>query len=418
MQTIPKINQYSVYAVCLIPLALLTGPFLPDLIVSLLSLVFIYILTITRDTKYICNYFSYFFFSFCIYLIFNSLISDYLIFSLKSSLFYFRFGLFSLFIWYLIDNDKEFLNKFTLFLIIAFFIAIVSGVYQYIYSETIFGNKPQDNRLLLLFSDNEALGQWLSRLFPLLVALLVLNFKPQFSYYSIIFLLLISIDTLVYLSGERTSLGLMFASSLFIILLMKKLRLFRLITILFSIFIIVMISILNPEIKERNIDYTIEQLGLDDDNKKVYIFSPLHENYIRTSLKMFNDNKLFGVGTNNYRNFCDKEKYKLDHKSCSTHPHHNYIQVLAESGIIGFIFFLSIILYFMIKTLSYIYYSFKKISYLNDYQVCLIACFLCTFLPTLPTMNFFNNWINIIYYLPLGFYLQSLYNKKKQINIS
>ena len=179
-----------------------------------------------------------------------------------------------------------------------------------------------------------------------------------------------------------------------------------------------MISILNPEIKERNIDYTIEQLGLDDDNKKVYIFSPLHENYIRTSLKMFNDNKLFGVGTNNYRNFCDKEKYKLDHKSCSTHPHHNYIQVLAESGIIGFIFFLSIILYFMIKTLSYIYYSFKKISYLNDYQVCLIACFLCTFLPTLPTMNFFNNWINIIYYLPLGFYLQSLYNKKKQINIS
>ncbi len=58
MQSISKINQYSVYAVCLIPLALLTGPFLPDLIVSLLSLTFIYILTITRDTKYIYNYFS------------------------------------------------------------------------------------------------------------------------------------------------------------------------------------------------------------------------------------------------------------------------------------------------------------------------------------------------------------------------
>ena len=50
---------------------------------------------------------------------------------------------------------------------------------------------------------------------------------------------------------------------------------------------------------------------------------------------MFLDNKILGVGVKNFRNFCNVEKYKVD-RSCTTHPHNTYIQILAETGIIGF----------------------------------------------------------------------------------
>ena len=35
--------------------------------------------------------------------------------------------------------------------------------------------------------------------------------------------------------------------------------------------------------------------------------------------------------------------------------------------------------------------------------------FLFFLLAFFPTLNLFNNWINIIYYLPVGFYLHEFY---------
>ena len=51
-----------------------------------------------------------------------------------------------------------------------------------------------------------------------------------------------------------------------------------------------------------------------------------------------------------------------------------------------------------------------------DHMACLIICFFLTFFPFLPTLNFFNNWINIIYYLPLGFYLYENYKNRDIVN--
>ena len=48
-------------------------------------------------------------------------------------------------------------------------------------------------------------------------------------------------------------------------------------------------------------------------------------------------------------------------------------------------------------------------SQLSDYQICLIGCFFLSLFPFLPTQDFFNNWINVIFFLPVGFFLQSVY---------
>ena len=109
------------YGVFLLPFAILTGPFVPDLLISLIAVLFLNQTVKNKEWGYFLNYFSLFFLTFCIYLIINSLLSDFIYQSLSSSLFYFRFGLFSLAVWYVIGNNKNF-KKF--FYYIIFYILI------------------------------------------------------------------------------------------------------------------------------------------------------------------------------------------------------------------------------------------------------------------------------------------------------
>ena len=87
--------------------------------------------------------------------------------------------------------------------------------------------------------------------------------------------------------------------------------------------------------------------------------------------------------------------------------------MLAETGIIGFLFLLSALMLVIFKILMH----FKSIvlrqkRLLTDYQVCLLTAILLSLWPLTTNGNFFNNWLMIVYSLPVGFYLQSNYSKK------
>jgi O-antigen ligase len=89
------------------------------------------------------------------------------------------------------------------------------------------------------------------------------------------------------------------------------------------------------------------------------------------------------------------------------------VQLLAETGIIGFLFLFSAfcyVLYCSYRQLKSIFLEQNR--YLSDYQVCLLAGLLITVWPFSPNGNFFNNWLIIVYSLNVGFYLQSMYSKK------
>ena len=393
---------------------LIWGPFFPDLIVSVSALFFLYYVIKNKDFNYFFNTPLIIFFIFCIYFIFVSIfVVEDILLSFESSLFYFRIGMFSCFVWYLIDNDKSILIYFYYALILCFSILVIDGYFQFFNGETILRYKLTGTQISSLFGDEHIMGSYLSRLFPLLFALFLVKQKKKFEIY-FIGLLFILVDVLIYMSGERSAFFFLNLSTVFIIVLIKEYQKFRLGTFIIGIICIIVLTINSPKMSDRMFKDTAKNMGLYKSSEKLIIFSTVHDNLIRTAYNMFKDQPLFGHGPKMFRVICKDEKYAVGKNSCLTHPHNFYLQLLAETGIIGFLFLfsgLSYVLYVALRQFKSVLFKHKRP--LTDYQVCLLAGMLITVWPLAPNGNFFNNWLMIIYSLPLGFYLQSIYSKKK-----
>ena len=397
---------------------LISGPFLPDLIISVTSIFFLFYVFKNKDFKYFKNNPLIIFFIFCFYCIICSLFADNVMFSLKSSIFYFRIGIFACVIWYMIDKNKSILNFFYYSLLISFSVLSFDAGSQYLYTKIILGLpiSGENGRVSSFFGDELIMGSYLSRLFPLLFALFIVKVKKgKFEIYYI-GALFVLIDIIIFISGERTAFFFLNLSTLFIIILIKDYQKFRLITFILGLIICLIITFKTVEIKERMFTAPLNDMGFVNstsisDNK--YIFTKSHDSLIRTAFKMFQEKPFFGHGPKMFRIKCSDDKYKTGIEPCSTHPHNFYIQLLAETGIIGFFFLFSALFYVLITALrQFISIILKKKRYLNDYQVCLLSGILITVWPLSPNGNFFNNWLIIVYGLPVGFYLQSLHLKK------
>ena len=412
-----KINFVNLIICSIVPFLIL-GPFFPDLIVSFSSLFFLFYIFRNKNFNFFNKVPIIVFFLFWIASIISSLLSDDIFLSLKSSFFYFRIGVFACFVWYLIDKDKSIIHYFYYALVICFTVLVIDEYFQYFSGENLIGLKIDSSlRISSFFKDELILGSYLSRLFPLLFALFLVKQKQKFEIYFIGFLFIL-VDVLIYLSGERSSFFFLNLSTIFIIILIKDYKKFRLITFIIAILCIVIFNYNSGSaMTNRMFTNPAKDMGLIKSSKEPVIFTKEHDSLIRTAYKMFKHHPIFGHGPKMFRVKCVEEKYAVGKEPCSTHPHNFYIQLLAETGIVGFLFlFVSLlyVLYAALRQFKTIIFNQKR--FLKDYQVCLLAAILITVWPLSPNGNFFHNWLMIIYSLPVGFYLQSIYLKKDLIN--
>jgi O-antigen ligase len=390
---------------------LIWGPFFPDLIISLSALVFLVYVIRKKKLYYFNNKPLIIFFIFCAYCILVSIFvaKDFML-SFESSLFYFRIGLFSCLIWHLLEQDKKILNYFYYALVISFSALIADGYIQFFKGTNILGFPKAGDRISSFFGDQLIMGSYLSRLFPLLFALFIVKEKKKLElYFMTLFFLLLS--GIILISGERAAFFFYCLSFLFIVIFIKGYKKFRILLSVGSLIIIIIIISSFGQVKNRMLSNPASTITKS-------IFTPAHDSLIRTAYNMFLDKPLVGHGPKMFRVICKDEKYATGVTPCMTHPHNFYIQLLAETGIIGFSFLFSAFAY----VLYCAYRQFKSIAlrqmrYLTDYQVCLLAGILITVWPLTTNGNFFNNWLMIVYSLPVGFYLHSIYGKNRE-NIS
>jgi len=365
MNNLKYSNSVSIHLIIasIIPF-LIWGPFFPDLIVSASTLFFLYHVFKNKNFYYLFNKPLIIFFIFCIYFILVSIfIAEDILLSFESSLFYFRIGVFSCFIWYLIDKDKSILIYIYYSLILCFSSLIIDGYLQYFTGENIFGFKIVGVRASSFFGDELIMGSYLSRLFPLLFALFIIKKKKKFEIYFIGFLFIL-VDILIYMSAERSSFFLLNLSTIFIIILIKEYQKFRLLSFILGTIIIIILSINSSSLSNRMFKSPAKDIGLfqsskTQSSKTLIIFTPTHDRLIRNAYNMFKDQPLFGHGPKMFRVKCKNKKYSLGKESCKTHPHNFYVQLLAETGIIGFLFLFVIFCYVLYTALK----QFKSIIF-------------------------------------------------------
>ena len=98
---------------------------------------------------------------------------------------------------------------------------------------------------------------------------------------------------------------------------------------------------------------------------------------------------------------------KIINKACSTHPHNTYIQIFTSNGAVGF----GLLLFAFIYVIREIINSRKRINLdtnFNKIEISkniILTGILINIWPLIPSGNFFNNWLSMLCFYPIGFYL-------------
>ena len=291
----------------ILPLSLVSGPLIPDLIVTVVSFYFLFIFFIKKDfkTSPFINIFIKFFLIFYIVGILSSIYSINPIVSLKSSILYIRFLFFTLGVYYLLKDNLNLINFISIIIIILIFFLSIDVTFQYIFGYNIFGVEIT-SRPSSLFGDELILGSFVARLFPLGFIFLFSLDKKNKNFFIIIYSLICFIAIIV--SQERTAFVLfMFAQFLLFITINELRKLY----IYFFIIIIIFISILllnKNSVLERLINHTINQ---SHKGNHMYLYSERHTDHILTAINMIKIKPFIGHGNKSFRFLCSKPPYSV-----------------------------------------------------------------------------------------------------------
>ena len=408
------VNRYLLLA---FPWALVTGPFLPDLIICLSGLLFLIISLYRRYWNYYRNKFIFLFLIFYFFLLVRSFFTVDIWLSLESSLFYFRYLFFVLAVWYCSDNSPNFIKQMSYSGMAALSFVSLDALLQYFTGyNLLLMEQSHPLRVSGFFNDELILGSFLSRLLPIFFGLYLfshnINTVKQLIL-SCTFLILVDIS--VFIAGERTAFFNLLMFTVGIIILSTKNKLLISISSTISLAIISILLHLNPVHQERMINLTIEQMGLES-KSKLLIFSDQHQAHYMTAYKMFDDNKIFGQGPNMFRKLCSNDKFNVPN-ACSTHPHNIYLELLSEGGLMAFTPVAVLFIYLVLILYRHFWTTWikneKSFFFISDSRLCLILSLFITLWPLIPSNSFFtNNWIGGIYYLPIGFLLSKTLFKK------
>ena len=327
---------------------------------------------------------------------------------LRSTLFL-RYFLLYIVLRFLIENKYVNLKIFFITCAVSSLFVSLDIFYQYKFGQDIFGFETVwERKLSGPFGDELIAGGFIQRfsLFSFFVLPLFFTEKSkQFSKYLIPILFAIFF-TAIILSGNRMPLLLFVFSIILILILTKQTRKYFLpFVIIFSVIFSIIFNF-NSEVKTNfeNLYKQISKISIivlnkDLGNEKI----PPYFKEFASFYETWKLNKYIGGGIKTFRYYCHL-RANIDKNSdfiCNMHPHNYYLEILTETGLIGFLIcisFFSIILYISFFKKYFLVSPLRK----NIIIVPFIFLFLIEIFPIRSSGSFFTTFNTTYIFLIIG----------------
>ena len=418
------------YLFLLIPLFLITGPALPDIVITLGVLFGIfYIFYQKKYEKFIKLGLFRISIIFWLSLILISFFAYNKTNSFQDSLIFIRFLLIPFFCYFVFFKDKKVFERllFVIFILVIF--VSIDTLYQFInytskdgFKEDLLGFKSNwYGRLTGPFKDELIPGSYLSK-FGLFGFAFLISIKKLEKYTIVQSLYLSLIMLICYVSGERMAFATFSLSLLLLFFFLDGFRKSIILSVIIGTLFIFLAIYIHPFYNDSNvIESTQYHQGqkiekffqCENDSEKIcskiiniqpnffeviknFGSSAYGEIYL-LSFKMFLDNPVTGIGISNFKYLCDyNELYKnmMINYDCASHPHNIYIQWLAEGGLIVLILFV-LYLFFLVKFII-------NNTGDNKYKIISVVIIILMFWPMMSTGSLIKNWFGVTTFFIIG----------------
>ena len=383
-----------------LPISLLIGSAVINFIVIVFDIFFLTEIIKKRERHIFKEKHIYILFIIWFYLIINSFIGIDFENSIIRSVGFIRFIILTIGINYYF---RKFYNYFVNNIIgvwsILFIIITIDLIFETIVGFNLIGNvSPDRGRLSSFLGEELKIGNYYFGFILITLSYILIKFKNNY----ILFIFSIIFMIVALLIGERSNfLKMLFIIPFFLFFFQNKYYLKKILVILISLTFIFSIIYSNQNYKTRFWEMLFQPLIQSSMNPIETLKKQPYGAHYDTALKIFVDNKFFGVGLKNFRNKSGDEKYKNEEfifteGRQTTHPHQIHFEILSETGLIGYFLF-SLFFYFSISNFIKAYVNSKNLLQLSS-----LLFIVATLIPLLPSGSFFTTYSAAIFWTNYG----------------
>ena len=425
-----SLHKISLYLLYLLPISLITGPAIPDISISLICILFLIHTFHYKEYGWVKESWIKIGILFWLSLIFISFFAENKLLSFLDSTIFIRFIIFSIAIYAWLIQSRKQLTILSIIILLTLIFIIFDSLLQFLrynpasgFGKDIFGFIPEHyGRLTGPFNKEHVPGSHLSKFFFISILPFIYLFKKNIKTSITLFFYIIATGFIIFISGEKMALATFLLGYFIFIMIIKE---YRKLFVLSFCSLIILITLLLQTHESYN-DYEIIETqphhsGLVLNKKfpcndnvatecsKILEVQPQFLSVITefnesvyykiylSAYRMWLDNKITGVGLNNYEDLCKKNiKYqtiKKNYSNCSSHPHNYYLQWLSESGIIGLFFYILFVALVFRKLIININYTEAKIGLIS---------LIIIFWPIMSTGSLLKNWNGIQTFFVIG----------------
>ena len=404
-------DNYFYVLFSLIPITIIVGPAASLVNILLIDLSFIFLILYKREYKFLYNKPIQLIIFFCIYLFFNSSISQDFLIGAERNLGFIRFGILFLAFNYFFYK-KSFLNKVLIVWTSTLLILTIDIYIESFFGRNILGyGEEHGRRIVSFFKDEPIVGGFLNAFYLIIIGYFfnLIN-KSSTQYKNIILIVSIFFILAILLTGERSNSIKAFLGFLIFYFFNDF---FKVKEKIFSILLIILLvgALLNQSdfLKLRyggqfldKFKYTFQQKNTENN-----LNGSLYYQLYKSGYSVLKQYPFFGVGNKNYRiETCSSQK-KDSSYVCNTHPHQIYLEFLAEHGLIGSFVILYILFYLIFSKVRVILTS------RNYIQIGCLIFLSISLIPFLPSGAFFGDYNLTIFWINLSL----MYSVGKKTNV-